>query len=88
MDRAFDTFLLGPEEALYMVRQYSRCGAVAQALTRLEVIVGRGWANAEWLLRDPWFAPLHGEPKFAGSIERIRSNRSQSLAVFQGFRGK
>lgn len=88
MDRAFETFLLGPEEALYMTRQYARCGVVAQALERLEGIAGKGWANAEWLLRDPWFAPLHTEPKFAESIERIRANRLQSLAVFQRIRGK
>lgn len=87
MDRAFETFLLGPEEALYMTRQYARCGVVAQALDRLEVIVGQGWANAEWLMRDPWFASLHAAPRFGELVERIRENRQAALTAYRGIRG-
>jgi len=84
--RGFDRFFLGPEEAIYVARQYIRAGQIEEGSRRLLANVEKGWGNAGFLVSDPWFQAANGDSRFDEAVEKAEAARGEALAAFRRWR--
>ena len=71
-----------PEPRYYMARQLAALGAVDRAFTELERTINYGYLCGRVLDRDPWLAPLAGDPRMARLRERSRELEQDIAARF------
>jgi hypothetical protein len=81
--REFDRFLLGPEESMYVARQFVYLGEVEEGARRVLANVEKGWGNVRFLSGDPWFAAARGNANFEKAVAQAQATRDLALAAFQ-----
>jgi hypothetical protein len=75
-------FFVGAEELCYFARHACRCGDVSLCLRLLEQAADLGFANAGWLVSDPWFAPAREDARFAKLLARAVKGHEEAAASF------
>ena len=63
-------------------------GSYDLALQALAKAVDGGYFVVEPLRDDPWLAPLRGNPRFTGILQRAQAGRDEAVAVFRAEGGE
>jgi hypothetical protein len=83
-DESRSSRVLFPDgEATYLAaRLWARGGAHAQAVKALRLAVAQGFACAAGFRRDPWLAPLSGDPAFEAVTAQADAGHAEARRVF------
>ena len=80
--RKADHFFLGPEESMYVARQFIRAGEVEEGAQRVLATVEQGWGNVRWLLEDRWFDPARATIAFQTAVAKAHATRDLAARTF------
>ena len=73
---------LDAEALYYLARSYARLDEKNQALSTLERAVTGGFLCHQTFERDPWLAPLAGNPRFQAIVEQAQDRSNDARAAF------
>lgn len=80
--RKADDFFLGPEESMYVARQFIRAGEVEEGAQRVLNNVEKGWGNVRWLQEDRWFDQARGTAAFQTAVAKAHATRDLAARAF------
>ena len=70
------------ETSLPILSQLARIDQTDRAISALSAAIGRGFLCASAMARDPWFASLRSDPRYAELMEDADQRRNESHAAF------
>jgi TolB-like protein len=77
-----------PEAHFFAARNYARVGERDRAVALLERIGARGFHQPGALRRDPWLAPLRGDPGFEAVVAAAEAGRREALEAYRASGGE
>ncbi len=79
--------LADPEILFYAARQLARIDQTERAISTLFTAIERGFLCASAIARDPWFASLRSDPRYAALMQDAERRRCETHAAFLGAGG-
>jgi serine/threonine protein kinase len=74
--------LADPEVLFYAARQLARIDETEYAVSFLTQALDRGFLWTSTVARDPWFASLRSDPRYAALVQAAQDRRSETHAAF------
>jgi TolB-like protein len=74
--------LADPEILFYSARQLAQINQTERAIAALSAAMDRGFVCASAITKDPWFASMRSDPRYAALVQEAERRRMQTHAAF------